>query len=139
VTAHQTWCETTDFTANRWREEIGDCNVGSSERAPNVVTPGFARRYLNAVRQGDAEDELRKQLIEQLSDFRALMVRTLLDDSAESAEFAWTECSKPVDALMAGKAVTLHRYELPPDHSQSTAGHPSDLLVLGADDVLRPA
>ena len=45
-----------------------------------------------------------------------------------------------VDALLAGEAVTIHRYELPDFHEQAPprGGDPGDLLTLGPDDVLRP-
>ena len=31
------------------------------------------------------------------------MCDTLLDDGVESAQYAWAECSKPVDALANGQ------------------------------------
>lgn len=46
------------------------------------------------------------------------------------------ELSKPVDALTAGEQVVIRRYELPTDHPASTAGGPSDELILTADDRL---
>jgi hypothetical protein len=88
-----------------------------------------------------ADSALRRHLIELRSELRMLFTDTLLDgpDGAQWGEYAWTECSKGVDPLVAGEAVLVHRYELPDGHPQLMAGHPSDYLVLGADDVLRPA
>ncbi len=87
-----------------------------------------------------SESAVRAYLIEQRSEFRNLMARTLLEDSANSAEFAFAECSKAVDPLIAGAAVRLRRYELPDGHPMGPphGGHPCDTLELGADDVLRP-
>ncbi len=70
---------------------------------------------------------------------RNLMARTLLEESAEVAEFAFRECGKAVDPLVNGDAVHLKRYELPPGHALSAphAGHPCDELLLGVDDVVR--
>jgi hypothetical protein len=92
-------------------------------------------------RSGDpaAEPALRAHLLEERSEFRNLMARTLLEDSTDSAEFAYRECSKAVDPLIAGAAVRLHRYELPDGHRMGPphGGHPCDSLELGADNVLR--
>jgi len=85
------------------------------------------------------EAALRAYLLEETQAFRRLMVDTLLGDSIESAQIAWTECSKPVDALAAGEAVRIHRFALPPDHPLAPphGGRPCDDLELGADNVLR--
>ena len=90
-------------------------------------------------RSGDpaAEPALRAHLLEERSEFRNLMARTLLEDSAESAEFAFRECSKAVDPLIAGAPVWLHRFELPDSHPMRVHGHPCDSLELGEDNVLR--
>jgi hypothetical protein len=87
-----------------------------------------------------ADCQLRGWLTEQRSEFRRLMAATLLEDSAESAEFAFRECAKGVDPLIAGEAVRLSRYELPVGHPQAPphGGRPTDALELGADDVIRP-
>jgi hypothetical protein len=89
--------------------------------------------------RANADATLRAYLIEQRSEFRNLMARTLFEDSAESAEYAFTECSKAVDPLIAGKACRVTRYELPFEHPQAPphGGHPCDDLELGVDDVLR--
>ena len=44
-----------------------------------------------------------------------LFTDTLLvgPDGAEWGKYAWRECSKGVDPLVAGEAVLVHRYELP--------------------------
>ena len=46
-----------------------------------------------------------------------------------------------VDALAAGEAVRIHRFELPDGHPMAPphGGRPTDDLELGADDVVRPA
>jgi hypothetical protein len=67
------------------------------------------------------------------------MTETLLDDGPDSAEWAWTELSRLVDPLAGNAAVRVRRYELPDHHPARVAGHPCDVLVLGADDVLRTA
>lgn len=83
---------------------------------------------------------MRRWLNEQRSEFRASMAQTLLDDGPQSAEDAWTELSKSIDPLIAGKEVVrVRRYELPDGHPARAAGHPCDVLVLGSDDVLRDA
>ena len=90
--------------------------------------------------KGNADAGLREYLIAYRSELRMMFTDTPLvgPDGAEWGEYAWRECSKGVDPLLAGKAALVHRYELPDGHPLATAGHPSDYLVLGADDVLRP-
>lgn len=83
----------------------------------------------------DSDAALRGYLLEQARDFRRLMVDTLLD-STEWAKYAWAECSKPVDALEAGKAIRISRYDLPDGHPMRPLGRITDNLVLGADNVL---
>jgi hypothetical protein len=63
----------------------------------------------------------------------------MLDDSVEGAEFTYSELSGRVDALAAGRAVQFHRYNLPDGHPlcAPAAGHPCDLLEIGADNVVR--
>ena len=70
-----------------------------------------------------------------------LFTDTLLGESPEWGEYAYRECSKGVDPLVAGEAVLVNRYELPDGHplAAPAGGHPCDWLELGADDVLRLA
>ena len=89
----------------------------------------------------DADAGTRAYLLGEAREFRRLMVSTLLDDpehGVEYAEFASDQLSGRVDALAARKAVSLHRYELPPGHALSApaAGHPCDSLVIGEDNVV---
>ena len=88
--------------------------------------------------KGNADAGLREYLIAYRGELRTMFVDTMLGDGPESGKYAWTELSKGVDPLLAGEAVLVHRYELPEGHPLAMAGHPSDYLVLGADDVLRP-
>lgn len=85
------------------------------------------------------ESELREYLLADAKEFRQRMTETLLDHSAESAEYAWTETSKRVDQLAAGKACRIHRFELPFGHVMRDIGGMSDDLLLDQNDVLRPA
>ena len=82
---------------------------------------------------------MRRWLIEERSEFRSLMVKTMLDDGPESAKYAWTETSKSIDPLVAGEACRVHRCELPDGHPVRALGAMDDDLLLGADNVLRPA
>ena len=51
-----------------------------------------------------------------------------------------TAYSVPVNALKSGQPWRLHRWELPFDHPErEDVGDLTDDLVLGTDDVLRPA
>ena len=90
---------------------------------------------------GIGEPELREWITACRSDFRLRYTNVMLGDSAEMAQFTWDELSKAVDPLEAGKAVRIHRYELPDGHLRAPphGGHPCDSLILGADDVLRDA
>ena len=85
----------------------------------------------------NADDAIRAHVLEQFEDFRRLMCSTLLDDSIESAQYAWDALSGKVDLLAEGKACRIHRYELPDDHPLRDRWHPSDYLTLGADNVVR--
>lgn len=87
----------------------------------------------------NADAAVRAYLLAEVKDFRRLMVDTMLGDSTESAQFTWDALSGRVDAIAAGKSVTLSRYELPDGHPLATAGHPSDSLELGEDNVVRPS
>lgn len=64
----------------------------------------------------------------------------LPDDRTADGRSVWELWTPIVDALLAGEAVTIHRYELPDSHEQAPprGGDPGDLLTLGPDDVLRP-
>ena len=84
-----------------------------------------------------ADAATRSYVLAQAQDFLHLMCNTLLDDSAESAEYAWNALSPKVKALSSGQACQIHRYELPVDHPLSGRGDPSAYLELGADDVVR--
>jgi hypothetical protein len=87
----------------------------------------------------DADAGTRAYLLGEAREFRRLMCSTLLEESAEMAQFASDQLSGRVNALAAGRAVLLSRYELPPGHplSAPAAGHPCDNLVLGEDNVIR--
>ena len=83
------------------------------------------------------ESTLRAYLLAEAVEFRKLMTETLLDDGPESAQYAWTETSKRVDALAGGREWRLHRWQLPDGHPMRGVGSIHDDLVLGRDDVLR--
>jgi hypothetical protein len=80
---------------------------------------------------------LRAFLLADAIEFRKLMVETFLDDGPASAQYAWTETSKRVDALAGGEACRVHRWQLPDGHPMRDVGSIHDDLVLGADDALR--
>jgi hypothetical protein len=84
-----------------------------------------------------ADDAIRTYVLAQAEDFRRLMCSTLLDDSVESAQYAWDALSGKVIALSSGQACQIHRFELPLDHPLAHHWHPSDYLELGADNVVR--
>jgi hypothetical protein len=91
----------------------------------------------------DADAGTRAYILGQAREFRRLMVSTLLNDpenGVEYAQYASDQLSGRVDALAAGKAVLLSRYQLPPGHAlcAPAAGRPSDALELGEDNVVRP-
>jgi hypothetical protein len=92
-------------------------------------------------RSGDpaAEPETRAYLLEEARDFLHLMCSTLLEDGPESAQYAYDQLSGRVEAIEAGRAVWLHRYELPDGHLMGAphGGHPCDSLELDERDVLR--
>ena len=44
-----------------------------------------------------------------------------------------------IDQLANGEPVRLHRWELPDHHPERAFGSLQDDLILGADDLLRPA
>jgi hypothetical protein len=82
---------------------------------------------------------VRKHLIKNAVDFREMYGRKDLGKTADGRT-AWDILSGPVDALLEGKAITFHRYELPPGHPMAPphGGHPNDSLELGEDNVIRP-
>jgi len=101
-------------------------------------------------RSPSSNDGLRAWLLAEAVEFRtALTTRTVVEpggarivrETEHSAVRAaiWRELSGPVEALSAGEACALHRYQLPDNHpaAQHYAGSPSDVLELGVDDVLR--
>ena len=85
------------------------------------------------------ESTLRADLLADAVEFRKLMTETLLDDGPKSAQYAWAETSKAVDRLASGGEHRVHRWQLPNGHPMRDVGSIHDDLVLGADDVLRPA
>ena len=91
----------------------------------------------------DASDSrVRDHLIAWYVDLRQMFVNIALKGSDEElARYTRAHWTPMIDALLGGEAVTFSRYELPSDHPQAPphGGHPSDLLTLGADDVLRVA
>jgi hypothetical protein len=87
----------------------------------------------------NADAALREFFLADAKEFRSLMTETLLDDGPESAQYAWTETSKRVDQLASGAECRIHRWQLPDHHPMRAVGSIHDDLVLGADDVLRPA
>ena len=78
--------------------------------------------------RGATSGELRAYLITEAEHFVTVYGRM---DPALHAVY-----SAAVDALRAGEAVQLHRYELPDGHPDGSAGDMHDYLELGADDVL---
>jgi hypothetical protein len=86
----------------------------------------------------NADTALRQYLLEERRAFRHRMATRLADDAAWSSA-AWAELSKGVDPLAAGEACQLRRFELPDTHPARVVGAVSDLLVLGADNMLRAA
>ncbi len=83
---------------------------------------------------GDAAT--RAYVLAGAEDFRRLMCATLLDDGAESAQYASDALSPKVDALRSGKAVQVHRFELPDDHPLRGRWHPSDYVLLDVDNTV---
>ena len=85
-----------------------------------------------------ADDGLRDELTAGWRDFYSSMVRTLLDGSEEWGRYAHNALHPRLVALESGQAVEFSRMELPPGHRLSApgAGHPTDRLMLGADDVV---
>lgn len=81
---------------------------------------------------------VREYLLAAAKDFRSLMVETLLDDP-EWAKLAWFETSKAVYRLAGGGEHSFSRWQLPDGHPMRAVGAMYDTLMLGADDVLRPA
>ena len=86
----------------------------------------------------DADAAVRAYVLAGAREFRRQIVESQLDDETWR-DYVWKETSKAVDALASGQAYEIHRWQLPDDHPMRNLGHPSDYLVLGADDVLRPA
>ena len=120
---------------NRWVGTPGPRHGDGQVDAPcrrRQRPPGTVARLC---RPG-ADGALRGYLLEEARAFRRLMCDTLLDDGVESAQYAWAECSKPVEALANGEPWRIHRYELPEGHPARDLGKVSDELVLGSDDVL---
>jgi hypothetical protein len=87
-----------------------------------------------------ADSTVRDHLIAEAVDFRAMCSKTLEGHKIANGETVWEHLSHLVDALLDGKAITFHRFELPRGHPMAAphGGHPSDSLVLGEDDVVRP-
>ena len=52
---------------------------------------------------------------------------------------SYTFWADQVDQLASGGEFRLHRWELPADHPSRFEGSLQDDLILGVDDVLRPA
>jgi hypothetical protein len=88
----------------------------------------------------NADSTVRDHLIAEAVDFRTLMSSTLKGHKIENGETVWDHLSHRVDALLEGKAITFHRYELPDGHPMEAphGGRPNDLLEIGEDDVVRP-
>jgi hypothetical protein len=89
----------------------------------------------------NADTQLRDHLIANAVDFREMYGRKDLGKTADGRT-AWDILNGPVDALLEGKAFTVHRFELPDWHHESPRygrGNPNDSFTLGEDDVLRPA
>lgn len=95
---------------------------------------------------GPGEPEVRKHLIEDWHSFYALYVRVALDDSAEFGQYTHDALHPKLVALQSGQAVEFKRMSLPDGHplaDMPRAGHPTDPLWIGEDDVIhvghRPA
>ena len=86
------------------------------------------------------EPWVRQHLVSEWTELRAMFTKTLLEESTECGRYAWDAWTPLIAAAVDGGAVSLHRFELPPDHPMGPphGGHPCDSLELGADDVLRP-
>jgi hypothetical protein len=85
------------------------------------------------------ESTLRAYLLADAVECRKLMTETLLEDGAESAQYAWAEASKAVDRLASGGEHRIHRWQLPDGHPMRGVGSIHDDLVLDEHDVLRVA
>lgn len=86
-----------------------------------------------------ADATVRDHLIAEAVDFRAMCSKTLEGHKIENGETVWEHLSHKVDALLEGKAITFHRFELPRNHPMAPphGGDPNDLLQIGEDDVVR--
>jgi hypothetical protein len=89
--------------------------------------------------RNSADTQLRDHLIANAVDFREMYGRKDIGKTADGRT-AWDILSGKVDALLEGKAITFHRFELPDWHPESTlyGGRPDDSFTLGPDDILRP-
>jgi hypothetical protein len=87
-----------------------------------------------------ADAALREYLHREARAFMLQMINTLLELGPEGGQYAHNQLHARVDAIAAGEAITLSRYQLPPDHPQAAphGGHPCDDLLLDEHDVLRP-
>jgi hypothetical protein len=86
-----------------------------------------------------ADAEVRRHVLALRRDHQALFTRTLGGVGTEWGDYAHRQFAGGIDALIDGDDVAIHRYELPDSHPQAAgkSGHPSDYLVLGADDIVR--
>lgn len=94
------------------------------------------------VREGvpDAEPDLRAYLNGEAQDFvQTYITIALAAGDTELATYMRKSWQGRLDALLEGRAVQLHRYDLPDWHDQSpvNGGDPGDMFELGPDDVLR--
>src|ERR1700742_4368389 len=89
----------------------------------------------------NADSAVGDHLIAEAVDFRALMSNTLKGHKIENGETVWDHLSHKVEALLEGKAITFHRFELPDGHPMEAphGGNPNDLLEIGEDNGVRPA
>lgn len=81
---------------------------------------------------------VRAHLLADAMEFRDWLVEMFQASAfSAAADAIAAECAKPVAALVAGQEVSVRRSDLPHSHPARYAGDPGDMLVLGADDVLR--
>ena len=94
------------------------------------------------VRSGnpDANPDLRDYIHAETADFVSTYINiALAAGDTELADYTRRSWQGRLDALLEGRAVELHRYELPDwcEASPKHGGDPCDRFELGPDDVLR--
>jgi hypothetical protein len=80
--------------------------------------------------------ELRRQLLEERKEFRALMSRTLAPLGADAALTVCDQLSGRIETLEYGEPYQSRRWELPESRPAAALGLIHDELTLGADNGL---